>query len=197
VSTTGEIGLVKIVAEMAIAAGTRRVEVVAGQAAYNLVEEEEEALRAVSSRLNAGTQDVVKKLESALAYKAELERRLKALEAKASAGLADELVAKAVERDGLKFVSAVLAVDSPDALRSLGSQMASKLGEGVVRLGAAFGDKATVVVFCSPAAVKAGFQAGRMVNELSQKLGGKGGGKPDFAMGGGKEVARLSEVINS
>jgi alanyl-tRNA synthetase len=93
-------------------------------------------------------------------------------------------------------VSAIVSAESPDALRALGSQVLAHLGEGVVRLGAVFGDKATVVAFCSPAAVGAGHQAGRIVNELSVRLGGKGGGKPDFAMGGGRDVARLPEVLN-
>jgi alanyl-tRNA synthetase len=197
VTTTGEIGLVKFVAEMAIAAGTRRIEAVAGQPAYDLVEEHETALRAVNAKLNAGPQDVAEKLDSLIAHKAELEKKLKALEQKASAGLADELAAQAATKDGLKFVSAVVAADSPEALRGLGSQVLSKLGEGVVQLGAAFGEKATVVAFCSPAAVKAGFQAGKLVSELSAKLGGKGGGKPDFAMGGGKEPAKLAEVLKA
>jgi alanyl-tRNA synthetase len=195
VTTTGEIGLVKIVAEMAIAAGTRRIEAVAGQPAYDLVDEHEAALRAVNAKLNAGPQDVAAKLDSLIAHKAELERKLKSFEQKASAGLADELAAQAVLKDGVKFVSAVVTADSPEALRSLGSQVLSKLGDGVVRLGAAFGEKATVVAFCSPAAIKAGFQAGKLVSELSAKLGGKGGGKPDFAMGGGKEPAKLAEVL--
>jgi alanyl-tRNA synthetase len=195
VTTAGEIGLIKVVAEMAIAAGTRRIEAVAGQAAIDFVEAHEAALKAVSLKLNAGPQDVAQKLESVLAHQRELEKKLKAFEQKASAGLADELAAKAVERDGLKFVNAVVTADSPESLRSLGAQVLSKIGEGVVTLGAAFGDKATVVAFCSPAAIKAGHQAGKLVNELSQKLGGKGGGKPDFAMGGGKDVAKLSEVL--
>jgi alanyl-tRNA synthetase len=197
VTSTGEIGLVKFVAEMAIAAGTRRIEAVAGQPAYDLVEEHETALRAVNVKLNAGPQDVAEKLDSLIAHKAELEKKLKALEQKASAGLADDLAAQAATKDGLKFVSAVVAADSPEALRGLGSQVLSKLGEGVVQLGAAFGEKATVVAFCSPAAVKAGFQAGKLVSELSAKLGGKGGGKPDFAMGGGKEPAKLAEVLKA
>ncbi len=88
-----------------------------------------------------------------------------------------------------------MSVDAPESLRSIGSQVLSRLGEGVVQLGAAFGDRASLVAFCSPAAIKAGHQAGKIVNELSQKLGGKGGGKPDFAMGGGKEVSRLHEVV--
>jgi alanyl-tRNA synthetase len=195
VSTTGEIGLIKIVSEMAIAAGTRRLEVVAGQAALDYVAAHEAALAAVSHSLSAGPADVAKKLDALLVQKAELEKKLKAFEQKAAASLADDLAAKAIEKDGLKFVSAVVTVDSPDALRALGAQILAKLGEGVVQLGAAIGDKASVAAFCSPAAIKAGKQAGQIVRDLCTKLGGKGGGKPDFAMGGGKDTAKLAEVL--
>jgi alanyl-tRNA synthetase len=195
VQTTGEIGVIKIVAEMAIAAGTRRIEAVAGQAALDHIAGNEAALKVVSSQLSAGPTDVAKKLESILAHQKEMERKLRAYEAKASAGLAEELAAKATAKDGLKWVSAVVTVDNPDALRSLGSQVLAKIGDGVVQLGAAFGDKASVVAFSSPAAIARGIQAGRLVGELSAKLGGKGGGKPDFAMGGGKEPAKLAEVL--
>jgi alanyl-tRNA synthetase len=195
VATTGEIGVIKIVAEMAIAAGTRRIEAVAGQAAFDYVTGEESALRLVSARLNAGNQDLAEKLESVLTHQKELEKRLKAFEQKAAAGLAEELASKATVRDGLKFVCAVVSTESPESLRALGAQVLGKIGEGVVQLGAAFGEKASVVAFCSPAAIKGGHAAGRIVQELSVKLGGKGGGKPDFAMGGGRETARLSEVI--
>jgi alanyl-tRNA synthetase len=195
VATTGEIGLVKVVAESAIAAGTRRIEAVAGQAAIDFIAHREAALAAVSAHLSAGPIDVAKKLETILAHQKELERKLKGFEQKASAGLSEELAAKATVRDGLKFVSAAVAADSPESLRGLGAQILAKLVEGVVVLGAAFGDKATVVAFCSPAAIKAGHQAGKLVNDLSLKLGGKGGGKPDFAMGGGRDVAKLAEVL--
>jgi alanyl-tRNA synthetase len=197
VATTGEIGLVKVVAESAIAAGTRRIEAVAGQAAIDFIAHREAALAAVSAHLSAGPADVVKKLETILAHQKELEKKLKGFEQKASAGLSDELAAKATTRNGLKFVSVAVAADSPESLRSLGAQILAKLGEGVVVLGATFGDKATVIAFCSPAAIKAGHQAGKLVNELSLKLGGKGGGKPDFAMGGGRDVAKLQEVLRT
>jgi alanyl-tRNA synthetase len=198
VPTTGEIGLIKVVAEMAIAAGTRRIEAVAGQAAFDYMSQREAALAAVNSRLNAGAHDVAQKLDSLIAQQKELEKKLKAFEQKAAAAQADDLATKATTRDGLKFVNAVVAVDAPEALRSIGSQVLSKMGgEGVVMLGAAFGDRASLVAFCSPAAIKAGHQAGKLVSELSQKLGGKGGGKPDFAMGGGKDVAKLVEVLGA
>jgi alanyl-tRNA synthetase len=195
VSTTGEIGLVKIVAEMAIAAGTRRLEVVAGQAAYDFVEDHEIQLRAAAARLHTNPLEVDKRLESVLAQNAVLEKQLSAFRQKESAGLADTLAASAVKKDGLNWVSAVVSAETPEALRGLGSQVLAKLGDGVVVLGAAFGEKATVIAFCSPAAVKAGHQAGKIVNELSVKLGGKGGGKPDFAMGGGRDIAKLADVL--
>ncbi len=195
VATTGEIGLIKITSEMAIAAGTRRIEAVAGQAALDFITTEETALKTVNARLNAGVNDVAAKLETVLAHQKELEKKLKAFEAKASAGLADELAAKAIVKDGQKWVSAVVTTESPETLRSLGSQILNKLGEGVVTLGAAFGDKSSVVAFCSPAAIKAGVQAGKLVADLTAKLGGKGGGKPDFAMGGGKDPSKLREVF--
>ncbi|HYP17882.1 MAG TPA: DHHA1 domain-containing protein, partial [Opitutus sp.] len=195
VTTTGEIGLIKIVAEMAIAAGTRRIEAVAGQPALAFVDAHEAALKTVAAHLNAGPQDVVAKLESLLAHQKETEKKLKAFEQRAAANLADELAAKATARDGLKFVTAVVESDSQESLRSLGSQILHKLGEGVVTLGAALGDRAALVVYCSPAAIKAGHQAGKLVGELSAKIGGKGGGKPDFAMGGGKEPAKLADVL--
>ena len=195
VATTGEIGVIKIAAEMAIAAGTRRIEAVAGQPALDFIVHREAALAAVSAHLSAGPVDVAKKLESLLAHQKEIEKQLKVFQQKAAAGIAEELAAHATERDGLKFVSAVVPVDAPEALRSLGSQILAKIGEGVVTVGAVFEGRASLAVFCSPAAIKAGHQAGKRVAELAAKLDGKGGGKPDFAMGGGKDGAKLAEVL--
>jgi alanyl-tRNA synthetase len=197
VSTAGEIGLIKIVAEMAVAAGTRRIEAVAGQAAIEFINAREAALAAVNAHLGAGTADVTKKLESLLAHQKELEKQLKAFQQKALAGLATELAAKATVRDGLKFVSAVAAVEDQEALRSLGSQVLGLLGEGVVQLGATYGDKASLVAFCSPAAIKAGHAAGKIVQTITAQIGGKGGGKPDFAMGGGKDIGKLAEIMSA
>ena len=189
--------MIKVVAEMAIAAGTRRIEAVAGQAAFEFVAQREAALAAVNARLNSGTHDVAQKLDAVLAHQKELEKKLKVFEQKATSALAQELAAQAVTRDGLKFVTAVVSVDAQETLRSLGSQVLAKIGEGVVTLGSALGDRASLVAFCSPAAVKAGHQAGKIVSEVSAKLGGKGGGKPDFAMGGGKDASKLADVLRS
>jgi len=195
VATTGEIGVIKIVAEMAIAAGTRRIEAVAGQAAFDFIAHEEAALKAVNARLSAGAHDVAQKLELVFARQKEMEQKLKAFEAKASAALAEELAATATTKDGIKWVSAVVTADSPDALRSLGSQVLNKLGDGAVQLGATFEGKVSLVAYCSPAAIKAGHQAGKLIGAITAKLGGKGGGKPDFAMGGGGDATKLAEIL--
>jgi alanyl-tRNA synthetase len=196
VASTGEIGLVKIVSEGAVAAGTRRLEAVAGQAALDHVAAHEATLAAVGAKLSAPAAELSRKLDSVLAQKAELEKQLKGFQQKAAAGLAAELASRATVRDGLKFVSAVVAVESPEALRGLGAQVLTALGDGgVVKLGVVIDGKATVSAFCSSAAIKAGYQAGKIVSELSVKLGGKGGGKPDFAMGGGRDVLKLAEIL--
>ncbi len=196
VGTTAEIGLIKITAEMAIAAGTRRIEAVAGQAAYDFVATEEAALKTVNARLNAGVNDVAAKLESLLVHQKELEKKLKAYEAKASAGLAEELAAAAVAKDGLRWVSAVVTADSQDALRSLGSQVLNKVGPGaVVQLGTLLEGKVSLVAYCSPEAIKAGQAAGKLIAALATRLGGKGGGKPDYAQGGGGDATKLAEAL--
>jgi alanyl-tRNA synthetase len=196
VITTGEIGLIKITAEMAIAAGTRRIEAAAGQAALDFVVHEETALKAVNARLNAGPHDVQQKLESLLNHQKELEKKLKAFEAKASAGLAEELAVKAIDKDGLKWVSAIVTAENSDALRSLGSQVLHKVGAGgVVQLGALMDGKVSLVAYCSPEAIKAGQAAGKIIGGLAGKLGGKGGGKPDYAQGGGGDASKLAEAL--
>ncbi|MEI6108014.1 MAG: alanine--tRNA ligase, partial [Opitutae bacterium] len=195
VATTGEIGVIKIVAEMAIAAGTRRIEAVCGQAALDFINAKEAALATVSSRLNAGVTDVAQKFESVLTHQKELEQRLKAFEAKASAALAGELALTAVAKDGLHWVSAVVTTDSSETLRSLGSQVLHQLTDGVVLLGANFDGKVSLVAYCSPAAIKAGQSAGKIIGATTAKLGGKGGGKPDYAQGGGGDPSKLAAVL--
>ena len=196
VSTTGEIGLVKIVSEGAVAAGTRRLEAVAGQAAYDYVSAQEEKLAVAAAKIGVPVSQLEAKLDALLAQKAEADKKLKAFEQRAAAALATELAAKATTKDGFAHVSAVVTVEAPEALREIGSQVLAKLGEGVVVLGAAFGtEKVSLVAFASPAAIKAGHQAGKIISALTAQLGGKGGGKPDFAMGGGKDASKLAEVL--
>jgi alanyl-tRNA synthetase len=196
-NTTGEIGLFKIVSEGGIAAGTRRIEAVCGQAAYDYVSAEQARLHALAAQVGAPLSQLEQRFTSLLAERAEQAKKLAALEQAAAAAQAAKLVAGASTRDGLPFISALVVTDSPETLRNLGAQVLAQLGgEGVVQLGAVIGDKASVVAFWSPAAIKAGKNAGKIIQALTAQLDGKGGGKPDLAMGGGKNPAKLAEVLS-
>jgi alanyl-tRNA synthetase len=197
VATTGEIGFIKVAHESAIAAGTRRIEALAGEAAHRYALQAFDTVEFAAHRLGASRDALEGRIESLLSERSLAEKKLRSFEQRAAASLADDIAAQAAPHQGFKVASAQVSVDSTDALRSLGAQVLSKLGEGIVILAAALGDKASVVAFCSPAAIAAGHNAGKLVGALSAQLGGKGGGKADFAMGGGREVARIGDALSA
>jgi alanyl-tRNA synthetase len=197
VPSTGEVGLVRIVHEGAIASGTRRLEAVAGEAAYRLAAGAFDTVEFTARRLGAPANAVEKGLEQWLARHEALSAELAVFQQKEAGSAADAIAGNSVTRGGIKFATATVTVADTDALRSLGSQVSNRMGEGVAVLGSVIGGKAAVVAFCSPAAVAAGYNAGKLVSALSQVLGGKGGGKPDFAMGGGRDASKLPEALLS
>ena len=194
----GEIGLFRISGENAIAAGVRRIEAVAGLAAYERARAEAELLKALSTSSSTPIPDLIKRFEALIEQGAALEKKLKSYRDKESAILADSLAAKAADRAGFKYVIAQVSVENPNDLRELGAKVAGKVGPtAVVVLAAAFGDKVSLVANCGPDAVKAGKAAGKIVTDACGKLGGKGGGKPDAAMGGGTDVSKVAEALGS
>ncbi len=194
VSSTGEIGIIKIVSEGAIAAGKRRIEAVAGVAALERIEAMKAMIDGVSAKLSCKAQEIPERLEKLMTSKAELEREIKTFR-KASAGrLVKEIADRAVLRDGkIPFMVEVVEVESPAEMRDLGVGLLKERAGSVAVLMAAMGAKASVVVLCSPEAIEAGYKAGDIVREISAKLDGRGGGKPDYAQGGGSSE-KLAEV---
>jgi alanyl-tRNA synthetase len=195
VATTGEVGLVRIVHEGAIAAGTRRIEAAAGDGALRLALRAFDTVDLVARRLGTSADAVERQLGAWIAAHEAAHRELEGYKQKEAGGRADELARGAEARGALKIVKAAVEVPDTDALRAMGSQILSKLGEGVVVVAAVIEGKAAVSAFCSAQAIAAGHNAGAIVREISQKLGGKGGGKPDFAMGGGRDATKLPEAL--
>jgi alanyl-tRNA synthetase len=193
---TGEIGLVKVVAESAIAAGTRRIEALAGDAAISYVNDQLHRLQHLTQRLSCQPAELEKRVDQLIEQKAELEKSLRKIQQKESGNLASSLVQNATTRDNLRLAIAKVEVENPQALRELGAQVAGQLGEGVVILGSPVGDgKVSVVAFCSAEAIAEGYKAGDIVRQITATLGGKGGGKPDFAMGGGAGPEKLESAL--
>jgi len=197
VSGTGECGLFKITQESAIAAGTRRIEAVCGQSAYELASQNFAKLNELSRKLSCKPLEVEKRLEHLLEQRADLEKKLREIQQAGAAKAAGNLAEGAVEKGGLKFIAAKVDAPNPNELRGMGMKALQSLGEGVVVLGGDFDGKATVVALCSPGAIDQGHKAGDIIRDLAGKLDGKGGGKPDFAMGGGKAPEKLEAVLKA
>ena len=196
VRSTGEIGLFRIVAESAIAAGVRRIEAVAGLAAYDRARSEAELLKSLAAANNIPVSDLAKRFVALNEQTTALEKKLKSYRDKEAAALADSLVTQAKARDGLLWVVTQVSLENPTELRELGAKVAGKIGPtAVVVLASIQAGKVSLVANCGADAVKAGKQAGKIVSEACGQMGGKGGGKPDAAMGGGSDASKLASVL--
>jgi alanyl-tRNA synthetase len=212
VRNTREIGRFKIKSEGAIAAGIRRIEALCGKAAEDYLKEqaaqESDALTQQLEKIEHVNSALVKlgldpieipagtNPETLKTLTVKADKALRKAQASAAAGQANALLDAARTLDsGLKVLVAVVEAPDPNALRSISSHLAGQLGESLVVLGAAIDGKLSLCAQASPAAISAGHEAGTIIRELTEKLGGKGGGKPNFAMGGAPDNGALAEVL--
>ena len=190
---TGEIGLFRIVGESAIAAGVRRIEAVAGLEAYGVANEQLQLIRSLAGKINSPVGELEKKVEALLAQQKELERQLKAAQQREAAGSAKELVAKAETINGVPAIIVNLGANDGDTLQAIADALKAQF-QGVVVLGGAANGAVTLIATVA-AAFTAKIQAGKIIQQIAPIVGGKGGGKPDNARGGGKDAAKLDEAL--
>lgn len=195
--TTGEIGFLKVVQESAIAAGSRRIEAVAGAAFAHYFNEVSTAATVSSNTLKCQPAELANRVQDLVDERKQLQKQLADLRMGAASKGADNLAKDAKEKDGVKWVVGKLEVANPNELRGMGVRILKELGEGVVVLGSELGEKVSVVCLCSPDAISSGLKAGEILGGIAAKLGGKGGGKPDFAMGGAKNDGNLQSVLDT
>jgi alanyl-tRNA synthetase len=195
VSATGEIGLLKIVSESAISAGTRRIEAVCGEAAAALVEERFDILSGLAKSFAAKPEELPERVGDLQERLSVAERALKQFKSQAQADQAAGLKSEVRTINGLSVIAKSLQADSPNDLRGLAARTFKELDSDLLVAGGVFGAKVTLVAMASDAAIAKGYKAGDIVRSLTARLGGKGGGKPDFAMGGGTEPTKLEEVL--
>jgi alanyl-tRNA synthetase len=198
VHASGEIGLIKILAESGIAAGTRRIEAVAGKASYRFAEAEFNRVHHLSQRLGCKPEEVEERVDQLLRQRQELDKEVQRLRQQAAAGEIVQAVAEAFPLgEGLRAVVAEVGPAGANELRGMASQAGQQIGEGLVLLGSRQEGKLSVVAYATPAARAAGHTAGDWIRELTAALGGRGGGKPDLAMGGAPDQGQLPEVFQS
>jgi alanyl-tRNA synthetase len=190
---TGEIGLFRIVGESAIAAGIRRIEAVSGLEAYKRANEELQLIKAVAGKVNSPVGELEKKIEALLAQQKELEKQVKAMEQKQAAEIARGLVAKAHTFGSTRAIVENLGAADGDFLQSIADALKGQF-KGVVVLGGAANNAVALVATVAPELTKT-IQAGKIIQTIAPIVGGKGGGRPDNARGGGKDVSKLDEAL--
>ncbi len=197
VSSTGEIGLFKIASEEGIGSGLRRIEATVGMAAYRQTIEKEEVLQNIAlmlstteSRLDQKFNEHWAEYKQLLKSNQDLKQRLAATEVKS-------LMSALKKVDGVNVLSASVTADSIDSLRMAMDEVKSSVESVVVVLGSVSDDKVMLVGSVSPDLVKRGIHANKIIKEVARQVGGGGGGKPELAQAGGKDVSALPAAIES
>ncbi len=196
VERTGDIGLVRIVSESGVASGVRRIEGVTGSTALALVDQTEQQLSAICEVVKGNAGNVTAKVAALRSDNRELEKEIARLKQKLASSAGADLTADVVEVQGIKVLAA--NVDGADAksLRDTVDQCKNKLGSAVILLSAVTGDKIALTAGVTKD-LTGRVKAGDLMREFAQRLGGKGGGKPDMAQGGGTDVQALAEVLKA
>ncbi len=194
VGRTGDIGLFKITGESGVAAGIRRIEAVTGAGALEYVKTEETRLDEVAALLSASGGDVVEKLRQLFDRQKKLERELESLKAKAASAAGVDLVANAKDVQGIKVIAARLDGADAKTLRDSVDQFKQKLGDCVVLLASGSEGKAALVAGVHGKALGR-IKAGELVAHVASQIGGKGGGRPDMAQGGGDDSPQLAAAL--
>jgi alanyl-tRNA synthetase len=196
VQRTGDIGLFKIVAEGGVAAGIRRVEAVTGGNALAYLQQLEGTVNGLAGTLKATPAEVPVRVAAVLDHVRALEKEITALKSKLASSQGDELLAQAVDVNGVKVLAALLQGGDAKSLRETMDKLKDKLKSAVIVLAAVDGGK--VQLAAGVTADRMGrLKAGDLVNFVAQQVGGKGGGKPDLAMAGGSDAAALPVALAS
>ncbi|HEX7387915.1 MAG TPA: alanine--tRNA ligase [Castellaniella sp.] len=196
VSRTGDIGLFKIVSESGVAAGIRRVEAITGRNSVAWVQRTQNVLLHASSLLKAQPEAVPERVQALQQQLHDSEHELARLQEKLAAAAGADLAGQAVEVGGVKLLTKRLNGVDPKSLRGMVDQLKSRLPSAVILLAAVADDKISLVAGVGPE-VGPRIKAGDLVGAVAAQVGGKGGGRPDMAMGGGSDVAALDSALGS
>lgn len=194
VSRTGDIGLFKITSEGGVSSGVRRIEAVTGQGALDYVAHEEAQLGEAAALLGGNAGDVVDKIRQLGERQKKLERELEALKAKQAAGATADLGGAAVEVNGIKILAARLEGFDAKALRDAIDRLKQQLGDAVIVLAGTQDGKAALVAGVNGSAMGK-VKAGELLAHIASQIGGKGGGRPDLAQGGGEDGPALASAL--
>ena len=193
---TGDIGFFKIISESGIAAGVRRIEAVAGEAALEHIHQLGEQLDEAAAIVKADALSVVSKIRQMQDRTRHLEREIEALKAKLAAQAGNDLLSQIMQINGQQVLVAQLDGVDAKSLRTTLDDLKNRLQSAVLLLAAVNDDKVSLIAGVT-ADLTAKVKAGELVNVVAQQVGGKGGGRPDMAQAGGTDVAALPGALKS
>ncbi|MEJ1354395.1 MAG: alanine--tRNA ligase [Candidatus Sedimenticola sp. (ex Thyasira tokunagai)] len=196
VKAVGDIGLVKITAETGIASGVRRIEAVTGEQAINWVEADENRLHRVAELVKSGRDDVDTKVAQLVERNRKLEKELEQLKSKLASAAGSDLSSSAIDISGVKVLVAKLEGADPKALRDTMDQLKNKLGSAVIVLATVQGEKVSLVAGVTKDQTGK-VKAGDLVKFVAEKVGGRGGGRPDMAQAGGSDPSALPGALEA
>jgi alanyl-tRNA synthetase len=195
VGRTGDIGLFRITSESGVAAGIRRIEAVTGEGALAAVRELDERLQRAAELLRGTPAEVVDRVQQLSERQKKLERELAALKSRLAAGGGQDLAAAAIEVHGARVVAARLEGADAAALREAVDQLKSRLGSVIAVLGTVTAEGKVALVAGVTPDLTARIRAGDLAGQVAAALGGRGGGRPDFAQAGGNDPKRLDAAL--
>ena len=196
VSSTGDIGLMKIISESGVAAGVRRIEAVTGEGALDWVNESEQKLNDMAQLLKADRASAVSRLEQQLEKIRSLEKTLSKLQAKQASSAGSDMASEAENIDGIKVIARKMEGADVNTLSDTVDQLKNNLGTAVLVLASVDGDKVTLIAGVTKDTIGK-IKAGELVNFVAQQVGGKGGGRPDMAQAGGDNPTELDSALAS
>ena len=196
-SNTAKVGAFHISSEGSVASGVRRIEATTGLETMKQLHGSLDALAAVAALFKASPAETLQKAEQQLAELKEAKRVIEQYKAKESAGGADSMLKSACDIGGLHLVTAKLPEGDANSLRQLGDVLRDKDSAVIAVMSVVNGDKITLQCVCGKDAVAKGVRAGDIIKTIAPIISGKGGGRPDSAMGGGSDVTKLDEALGA
>ncbi|MBM3251480.1 MAG: alanine--tRNA ligase, partial [Candidatus Omnitrophica bacterium] len=195
-TSTGQIGLFKIIGESSIAQGIRRIEATTGKFAYRLVKQGEGKIQELSRTLKTDESNLLDKIAKLINSAKATERSLSNIKMESIKSSLDKIISNAKEINGVKIVSE--KVDDVDlgSLRSIVDMLKKEIKSGVICLGTISEDKAQIIIGVTEDLTKKGFVASDLIKDIASIVGGTGGGRPDLAQAGGASAEKLSEALN-
>jgi alanyl-tRNA synthetase len=197
VQRAGDIGLFKILGESGVASGVRRIEAITGEAAVEYVEQSDALLRDLAQLVRGSREDVRDKVQDALERIRVMEKEVRALKDRLASGQGADLASGAVDVQGIKIVATKVEGADAGALRSAVDRLKDRLKSAVVVLASVEGPEKVVLVAGVTADQTARIKAGELAGVIAAKVGGRGGGRPDFAQAGGNNPAALDAALAS